>query len=98
MDLTFTQTADGDNTLLLDNITVVPGGLTPQVSLHAEFGTAGTIRLSWPVSQPGYRLQTLSNIGGTWAESNLPSTVEGNQNVITDSTSAATSRFYRLTK
>lgn len=98
MNLKFAQTAAGDNTLLLDNITVVPGGVEPGVTLKAQVGAGSTIRLSWPVAATGYKLQTLNTIGGTWADSALPSTVVGTENVITDSTSAATTRFYRLIK
>jgi hypothetical protein len=60
--------------------------------------TGQLIRLSWPASATGYRLQTLNSVGGTWTDSNLPTTVVGTDNVITDSTSAATARFYRLIK
>ncbi|MDB6037313.1 MAG: hypothetical protein JWM99_1154, partial [Verrucomicrobiales bacterium] len=60
--------------------------------------TGQLIRLAWPVTATGYRLQSITTLGGTWADSALPTTVVGTDNVATDSTSVGAARFYRLIK
>jgi hypothetical protein len=95
--LKFTQTAAGDQTVLIDNVSVRVGGSAPEVRLRAEQGAGGTIRLIWPASAQGYVLQFKNDILGQWSTSAAPEMLEGDQKVVTDSL-VGTTRFYRLVK
>lgn len=94
--LRFEQTATGDQTVLLDNVVVVPGG-TPAVRLSAARQAEGMIRLSWPASAEGYVLQETAALPGGWTDSTAPVTIEGNEKIVMVEANAA-ARFYRLKK
>lgn len=98
--LRFEQVAAGDQTVLLDNITVVPGGtIEEKVSLNVRLTTAGTVRVAWPTSATGYTLQSAPAVpgGNQWANVTEPTVVEGNENAVYIQPSLA-ARFLRLRK
>ena len=96
--LSFTQTAAGDQTVLLDSIRVVqtsPGGLRLSIALF----DAATVRIAWPRFAAGYTLESagaLPSPAVDWVETGLPVIEEGDESVVYDSVSATT--FYRLRK
>lgn len=94
--IAFEQTADGDQTVLLDDVRVRPGTAQVRPRVQVAAGDAG-IRLSWPQSAEGYVLQVAETVDGPWSDSDLPVTVEDGQNVVTDSPTEA-ARFYRLAR
>ncbi|MEO8428843.1 MAG: DUF642 domain-containing protein [Verrucomicrobiota bacterium] len=97
----FEQTATGDNTLLLDDISINSTGITPPqpVSLAITLQSGGNVRISWPASATGYLLESTSSFPGGWTDVNLLVTVDlkTDQNFVTVST-ASSSKFYRLRK
>jgi hypothetical protein len=95
--LTFTQTAAGDQTVLLDNIAIVPGGVVSGPPLRAQVATGNTVRISWPTSATAYVLQSTANLPGGWTTVSLPIVIEGTDNVVTD-TIGSGNKFYRLQK
>jgi len=100
-ELKFEQTAAGDNTLLLDNISIKPGGVAPPplVRLAITLQTGGNVRISWPSSATGYSLQSTSGLPGGWTDANLTVTVDSTtgRNFATVSAASGT-KFYRLRK
>lgn len=94
--LRFEQAAAGDNTVLIDNVIVVPGG-TPAVRLAAAMQPGGMVRLSWPASAAEYVLQETPALPGGWVDSTAPVTIEGEEKVVLIQTSG-TGHYYRLKK
>jgi hypothetical protein len=95
--LTFAQTATGDQTVLLDNVAIIPGGVVSGPPLRAQLSTGNTVRISWPTSATGFVLQSTANLPGGWTDVNLPIVIEGADNVVTD-TIGSGNKFYRLQK
>jgi hypothetical protein len=94
VDIAFEQTADGDNTVVLDNVRIRPGMVTVAPSVQVVRSGTG-IRVSWPENAIGYILQTSGSVVTGWSASSLPVVVENGQNVVTDTTGDA-AKFYRL--
>jgi hypothetical protein len=100
-ELNFEQTAAGDNTLLLDNISIKSSGIAPPplVVLDIRIQGDGDVRISWPAGATGYLLQSTSSLAGGWTDANLPVMVDSTtgQNFVTVS-AASGAKFYRLRK
>jgi hypothetical protein len=82
--LRFEQTAPtGDNTVLLDNIEIVPGPYVPApIPLRVQFAGTTGLRLSWPMTPVAFRLQAATFLGGAWHDVPEPLQVEGVENVV----------------
>ena len=55
----------------------------------------GNVRLSWPTSAAGFRLQSATAVTGAYADDPAPAVVEGELNVVTVTPQGA-AKFYRL--
>lgn len=64
------------------------------VMLSATRNADGTIRISWPVSATGFKLQENGSLPGTWTLVTTVPTVDGANNVVT--VTAAGTKFFRL--
>ena len=97
--LRFEQTAAGEHTVLIDNIRVVPGGTLPEpgVSLVVAPDAEGNVRLGWPVSAEGYRLQSAATLGDTWQDAPEPVVIVGDQRTVTIAAAGA-ARYFRLSE
>jgi hypothetical protein len=95
--LSFAQTATGDQTVLLDNVAITPGGVVTGPPVRVQISTGSTIRFSWPTSASGFVLQSTANLPGGWADVTLPVVIVGTDNVVTDTIGGGT-KFYRLQK
>ena len=95
--LTFAQTATGDQTVLLDNVAITPGGVVSGPPVRAQLSTGNTIRFSWPTSAANFVLQSTVNLPGGWTAVNLPIVIIGTDNVVTDTVGSG-NKFYRLQK
>ena len=95
--LTFAQTATGDQTVLLDNVAITPGGVVSGPPVRAQLATGNTVRFSWPTSATGFVLQSTASLPGGWTDVNLPVVIVGTENVVTD-TIGTGNKFYRLQK
>ncbi|PYK98169.1 MAG: hypothetical protein DME19_13550 [Verrucomicrobia bacterium] len=95
--LVFTQTAAGDNTVLLDNVAIQTGEETLRVRITIQSAENGVMRLLWPTSAIGFQLQSASSATGPWITNSLPVSAEGDQNVVSDTIGSA-ALFYRLAK
>ena len=95
--LTFAQTATGDQTVLLDNVAITPGGVVTGPPLRARIATGNTFRISWPNSATGLVLQSTASLSSGWTDVGLPIVVQDPDNVVTD-TIGSGNRFYRLRK
>ena len=95
--LTFAQTATGDQTVLLDNVAITPGGVVSGPPVRAQLSTGNTIRFSWPTSATNFVLQSTVNLPGGWTAVNLPIVINGTDNVVTDTVGSG-NKFYRLQK
>jgi hypothetical protein len=102
-ELKFTVTSTtGDQTLLLDNIRLVPGnadpGNAPLILTHSIFA-GNALRLAWPLSGPASpRLQwSLTMQSGTWLDVTQPAVLEGSDFTIYEPMDDSR-RFYRLVR
>lgn len=97
--LTFAQTSTNDNTVVLDNVKLVEGGVAPVVgpALGAQRAGADQVRIVWPVTVIGFRLQSAPQVGGPWTDDTTPASQQGGQNVVTE-TIGSGNKFYRLAK
>jgi hypothetical protein len=68
---------------------------TQAVSLGVARAANGTVRLSWPTSAAGFRLQSAVAVTGAYADDPAPAVVEGELNVVTVAAQDA-AKFYRL--
>jgi hypothetical protein len=96
--LKFEQTAAGDNTLLLDNVVVLPGGAVdnhPKLTVSAA--TGGLVTLSWPVSATGFNLFAAGTLNTAYTAVLDPVVVNGANNTVTVQASDA-AKFYQLKK
>jgi hypothetical protein len=82
---------------LLDNVSIVPGGVVAGPPLGARLTSSTTVRISWPTSATGFVLQSTANLPGGWTNVNLPIVIEGTDNVVTDTVGGG-HKFYRLQK
>jgi len=96
MDLVFTQTAAGDNTVLLDNVRIVPGGQAPAPGLTILRGDGASVQVSWPAPAEGFILQTSANVTGPWIDSTAPVIIDAGRNTVSET--AAGAKFFRLKK
>jgi hypothetical protein len=87
-------TPAGDHTLLLDNVRIVKGHILEAPRLAAG-ASSGSIRIAWPVSFTGFRLESTSTLPGGWAAVATAPTVEANENVVLEA-SGSGRKFYRL--
>jgi hypothetical protein len=95
-ELRFNTSPEGDHTLLLDNIRIVKGTVTPPVPIGVSFdGT--NLRITWSVDASDYGLESSNSVTGGWAADNSAITVEDNLNVVTIALSGS-AKFYRLRK
>lgn len=92
--LALTQTATGDNTVLIDNVRII---VPPPPKLQIQLEAGGTVRLSWPVSASGNTLQSASVVTGAYSNTGLPVTVEVDENVSHDAV-APRNKFYGLVR
>jgi len=96
--LRFEETAPGDNTVLLDNVTIVAGaGPAPRPKLSVRLDTDGSARLSWPSSVTDFILQGADAVTGAWVDLLLPARQEGNEWVVNAPVTGA-AKFFRLKK
>ena len=95
--LTFAQTATGDQTVLFDNVAIVPGGVVTGPPLRARIATGNAFRISWPNSVTGFALQSTASLPGGWTDVGLPAVDDGTDDIVTDTIGNGT-RFYRLRK
>jgi hypothetical protein len=98
-DLRFEQTAEGDHTVLLDNVLVVPGGTLPEPRPHLSVtrDLSGNIRLSWPANVEGFLLQSANAVHGIWQNAPEPVVLEGDRRITTVEPTAD-ARYFRLTR
>jgi hypothetical protein len=97
-EIKFTQMTDGDHTVLIDNVMVIPGGtVVEQVRLDATV-TAASLRLSWPVSAEGYVLQSAQvQPVGNWTDVEQPEVIDNDVKSVTVPIGSVNT-FYRLIK
>jgi hypothetical protein len=88
-------TAAGDHTLLLDNVRIVRGVVTPAPKLTAQPAAANTFRIAWPSAATTFKLQSAASLPGTWTDVTTPIVVEGTDNVVTEAVGTG-NKFYRL--
>jgi hypothetical protein len=87
--------AAGDHTLLLDNVRIVRGVVTPAPKLAAQTAAAGTFRIAWPTAATTFKLQSAASLTGTWTDVTTPIVLEGTDNVVTEAVGTG-NKFYRL--
>jgi hypothetical protein len=96
--LTFTQAAEGDQTVLLDNVRILAGPpYRPRLKI-AWLPDQQAVRISWPVvAGPAWTLQVSTALPGNFVDAGLPVTVEGDEYVAYDFAGSGAA-FYRLAK
>jgi hypothetical protein len=87
--------ATGDHTLLLDNVRIVRGVLTPAPKLSAQAPAAGTFRIAWPTVATNFILQSTASLPGNWTDVTTPIVLDGTDNVVTEAVGTG-NKFYRL--
>ena len=92
--ITIAQTVGGDNTLLLDNVTVVEGGEVAP-ALQTSRLADGRVRISWPSSAADFALESTTALPGGWSAVTTGITTEGNESVYIVS-AEDDARFFRL--
>lgn len=96
--LRFEQTALGDHTVLLDNVTVAPGGTLPErITLSVRMADTTGVRLAWPASAMGFSLWSTDALGGSWSVVTLPVVIENTEQAVYVPASSL-ANFYRLKK
>lgn len=99
--LRFEQTAAGDNTVVLDDVKLAPGGTLPPSAPRLVFqrGVGRTLKISWPATATGYLLEATTRLPGGWSDAGLPPIViEGSLNTVTLPIGTAGDLFLRLRK
>jgi hypothetical protein len=94
--LAFTTYNEGDTSILLDNVRLLPGIRVPSPPLSIS-RAAGKVLVTWPVSAQGFVLQETSDLPGGWANSAATVTEQG-PSYVAESAPTGSSRFYRLTQ
>jgi len=95
--ISLAQTAAGDQTVLLDNVRVVPAG-TADVRLRIEPWGEGAIQLSWPSSALGFELRSSPNVTGPYTDPGLPVEVGPEESVAVDFVNPDGKQFYQLVR
>ena len=106
-EITFAQTAEGDNTVLLDNVRLLkgkgtevelPGPEEPAVpiSLALGQGADSSLTLSWSADETGWVTQYAEKVTGPWQDAGAEATVEDGKLVVKVTPAKTGSRFYRL--
>lgn len=82
--LTFEQVAEGDHTVLIDDVRIVPGAIIvdPFPQLTVAKAANGNVRISWPSDATTYELVASAAVDGTYARVNDPVIIEGQENVV----------------
>ncbi len=106
-EITFAQTAEGDNTVLIDDVRLVkgkgtevelPGPEEPAepIALALGQGADATLTLSWSADETGWVAQYAEKVTGPWQDAGAEATVEDGKLVIKVTPAKTGSRFYRL--
>jgi len=88
-------TATGDHTLLLDNVRILRGTVTPAPKLTAQTAAAGTFRIAWPTAATGFKLQSAASLSGAWTDVTTTIVLDGTDSVVTEAVGTG-NKFYRL--
>ena len=106
-EITFAQTAAGDNTVLLDDVRLVkgkgtevelPGPDEPAEPINMVLGQGAdaTLTLSWSADETGWVVQYAEKVTGPWQDAGAEATVEAGKLVIKVTPAKTGTRFYRL--
>jgi len=106
-EITFAQTAEGDNTVLLDDVRLVkgkgtevelPGPEEPAVPISMALGQGAdsSLTLSWSADETGWVTQYAEKVTGPWQDAGAEATVEDGKLVIKVTPAETGARFYRL--
>ena len=106
-EITFAQTAEGDNTILIDDVRLVKGkGVEVElpnpeepvesIPLAIGKGPDASLTLSWSADQTDWVVEYAENVTGPWKNAGAESTVENGRMVIKVTPAKTGSRFYRL--
>jgi hypothetical protein len=106
-EITFAQTAEGDNTLLLDDVRLVKGKGTevelpspeePALPISMVLGQRAdsSLTLSWSADETGWSVQYAENVTGPWQGAGLEATIENGKLVVKVTPAKTGARFYRL--
>ena len=79
----FTQTAAGDQTVLIDNVMIVPGGTVIEQVRLTPTVTGSNMRMSWPESATGYLLQSSGVLPGNWVDVTQPEVIDNGVKSVT---------------
>ena len=106
-EITFAQTAEGDNTVLIDDVRLVKGKGTevelpvPEepaepIAMALGQGADTSLTLSWAADQSGWVVQYAENVTGPWKDAGAEATVEDGKLVVKVTPAKTGARFYRL--
>ena len=106
-EITFAQTAEGDNTVLIDDVRLVKGKGTevelpvPEepaepIAMALGQGADTSLTLSWAADQTGWVVQYAENVTGPWKNAGAEATVEDGKLVVKVTPAKTGARFYRL--
>ena len=106
-EITFAQTAEGDNTVLIDDVRLVkgkgtevelPGPEEPAEPIAMALGQGAdtSLTLSWAADQSGWVVQYAENVTGPWKDAGAEATVEDGKLVVKVTPAKTGARFYRL--
>jgi len=106
-EITFAQTAEGDNTVLIDDVRLVKGKGTevelpvPEepaepIAMALGQGADTSLTLSWAADQTGWVVQYAENVTGPWKNAGAEATVEDGKLVVKVTPAKTGTRFYRL--
>ena len=106
-EITFAQTAAGDNTVLLDDVRLVKGkGIEVElpdpeepaepISMALGQGADSSLTLSWSADETGWSVQYAEKVTGPWQDAGAEATVEAGKLVIKVTPAKIGARFYRL--
>ena len=106
-EITFAQTAEGDNTVLLDDVRLGKGKGTevelpsPEepaapITMALGQGSDATLTLSWSADKTGWVTQYAEKVNGPWLDAGAEATVEDGKLVIKVTPAKTGARFYRL--
>lgn len=98
--LKFQGMPEGDHTLLLDDVRIVPGEVKPpppSVPMNIGRTAGGALRISWPATAADFVLESADNITGPWTNAGLLTATEVDQLVVT-LPAPGRAKFYRLKK
>ena len=106
-EITFAQTAEGDNTVLLDDVRLVKGKGTevelpsPEepaepIAMALGQGANSTLTLSWSADETGWVVQYAEKVTGPWQDAGAEAAVKDGKLVVPVTPGKTGSRFYRL--